>query len=75
MDFQFYYSTTNVNAAKSTHANFLNTGGGLGLTLDGQGMVARVWDGGTVRRTHSGFGGRVTNVRIVRRGYQKGWLS
>ena len=60
--FPIYYSTTNVNAAKSTRANFLNTGGGLGLTLDGQGMVARVWDGGTVRRSHNGFGGRVTTV-------------
>lgn len=57
-----YYATTNVNAAKSTRANFLNTGGAMGLTLDGQGMVARVWDGGTVRRTHNGFGGRVTTV-------------
>ena len=63
--FPIYYSTTNVNAARSTRANFLNTGGGLGLTLDGQGMVARVWDGGTVRRTHSGFGGRVTTVDDV----------
>lgn len=60
--FPIYYSTTNVNAAKSTRANFLNTGGGLGLTLDGQGMVARVWDGGTVRKIHNGFGGRVTPV-------------
>lgn len=60
--FPIYYSTTNVNAAKSTRANFLNTGGGLGLTLDGQGMVARVWDGGTVRRSHNGFTGRVTTV-------------
>lgn len=60
--YPIYYATTNVNAAKSTRANFLNTGGGMGLTLDGQGMIARVWDGGTVRRTHSGFGGRVTTV-------------
>lgn len=60
--FPIYYTTTNVNAAKSTRANYLNTGGGLGLTLDGQGMVARVWDGGTVRRTHNAFGGRVTTV-------------
>jgi len=57
-----YYATTNVAAARSTRVNFLNTGGGLGLTLDGQGMVARVWDGGTVRRTHSGLTGRVTTV-------------
>lgn len=60
--YPIYYATTNVNAAKSTRANFLNTGGGMGLTLDGQDMIARVWDGGTVRRTHSGFGGRVTTV-------------
>lgn len=29
-----YYSTNNVNAARSTRTNYLNTGGGLGLTLD-----------------------------------------
>ncbi|WP_052705262.1 S8 family serine peptidase [Flavobacterium sp. 316] len=57
-----YYSTTNVNAAKSTRANHLNSGGSLGLNLNGQGMVARVWDGGTVRRTHSLFENRVITV-------------
>ena len=57
-----YLSTTNVNAAKSTRANHLNSGGTLGLNLNGQGMVARVWDGGTVRRTHTLFEGRVTTV-------------
>jgi len=57
-----YYSNDNTRAARSTRTNFLNTGGALGLNLDGQNMVARVWDGGTVRRTHSGFGGRVTTV-------------
>lgn len=58
-----YYSTqSNVAAAASTRTNYLNTGGGLGLTLDGQGMIARVWDQGTVRRTHNGFGGRITTV-------------
>lgn len=60
--FPIYYTTHNVNAARSTRTNYLNSGGGLGLTLDGQSMVARVWDGGTVRRTHSGFGGRVETV-------------
>ncbi|WP_333807878.1 S8 family serine peptidase [Flavobacterium sp.] len=63
--YPIYYATTNVAAARSTRASFLNTGGGMGLTLDGQGMVARVWDGGTVRRTHSGFGGRVTTIDDV----------
>jgi subtilisin-like proprotein convertase family protein len=62
LGFPLYRKTHNAAAAASTRTNFLNTGGGLGLTLDGQGMTARVWDGGTVRRTHSGFGGRVVTV-------------
>ena len=57
-----YYSTQNVNAAKSTRANHLNTGGSLGLNLNGQGMVVREWDGGNVRTTHNAFGGRVTVI-------------
>ncbi|WP_291137250.1 S8 family serine peptidase [Flavobacterium sp. UBA7663] len=60
--FPVYYSTENIAAARSTRTNYLNSGGGLGLSLDGQGMIARVWDGGTVRRSHSGFGGRVETV-------------
>ncbi|MEN9488751.1 MAG: hypothetical protein RL494_1016, partial [Bacteroidota bacterium] len=60
--FPLYYATDNANAAKSTRANYLNAGGGLGLALDGQGMVPRVWDGGTVRRSHTAFGGRVTTI-------------
>lgn len=57
-----YYSVDNRVAAKSTRANFLNTGGGLGLTLDGQGMTARVWDGGNVRTTHQEFESRVNII-------------
>jgi len=57
-----YYSTNNVAAAKSTRANHLNTGGSLGLNLNGQGMTVREWDGGNVRTTHNAFGGRVTVV-------------
>ena len=41
-----YYRTDNVNAAKSTRTNHINTGGSLGLNLNGQGMTVRVWDGG-----------------------------
>lgn len=55
-----YYSLDNVNAAKSTRANHLNSGGSLGLSLDGQGMFSGVWDGGSVRTTHQEFGGRMT---------------
>ena len=57
-----YRRTDNVDAARSTRTNFLNTGGGLNLNLDGQFMIARVWDGGTARRTHNGFGGRIATV-------------
>lgn len=57
-----YRKTDNVDAARSTRTNYLNSGGGLNLNLDGQFMIARVWDGGTARRTHSGFGGRVVTV-------------
>ena len=60
--FPLYYSTQNVNAARTTRANHLNSGGSLGLTLNGQGMVVREWDGGNVRKTHTAFGGRVTVV-------------
>jgi len=62
LGFPLYRKTDNVAAARSTRTNYLNSGGGLGLALDGQGMTARVWDGGTVRRSHSGFGGRVITV-------------
>ena len=58
--YPIYYSTENVNAARTTRASFLNTGGGMGLNLNGQGMTVRVWDGGNVRTTHTAFGGRVT---------------
>ncbi|MGL2965329.1 S8 family serine peptidase [Flavobacterium sp. XGLA_31] len=63
--FPIYYATdhiSNANASKSTRTNHLNTGGSLGLDLNGQGMVARVWDGGTVRKTHNLFSNRVTVV-------------
>jgi subtilisin-like proprotein convertase family protein len=60
--FPIYRRTDNVDAAVSTRTNFINSGGGLGLNIDGQGMVARVWDGGTVRRTHNGFGSRVQTI-------------
>lgn len=60
--FPIYYATDNANAAKSTRANHLNTGGTLGLDLNGQGMTARVWDGGTVRASHNLFSGRVSVI-------------
>lgn len=57
-----YFTTDNVGAALTTRANRLNTGGSLGLTLDGQGMTIGIWDGGKVRNTHALLTGRVTQV-------------
>ena len=60
--YPIYFASENQAAAKSTRAVQLNTGGILGLNLNGQGMVARVWDEGTVRAEHDHFGGRVVSV-------------
>ncbi|TRW24391.1 S8 family serine peptidase [Flavobacterium zepuense] len=59
-DAPIYYSTSNVNAARSTRTNFLNSGGALGTNLDGNNMKVHVWDGGGVRSTHQELTGRVT---------------
>ena len=59
-----YYTTFNVNAAKSTRANHLNSGGSLGLNLDGQNMLAHVWDGGLARSTHQEYDGPGGNNRF-----------
>ncbi len=52
-----YYSTFNVDAARSTRTNHLNSGGSLGLNLMGQGMTAHVWDGGIARASHQEYDG------------------
>lgn len=57
-----YFTTDNVGAALTTRANRLNSGGSLGLSLDGQGMTIGIWDGGKVRGTHALLTGRVTQV-------------
>ncbi|MGK4566631.1 hypothetical protein [Flavobacterium sp. 3HN19-14] len=49
--FPLYYSVSNVNAAISTRANILQSIYGL----LGEGMVARIWDGGKVRASHQEF--------------------
>ena len=52
-----YYRTNNVAAAVSTRVNHLNTGGSKGFNLDGQNMVAHVWDAGHARLTHQEYDG------------------
>ncbi|WP_205410269.1 S8 family serine peptidase [Aquimarina longa] len=60
-----YYVPYNVSAAKSTRADHLNSGGSLGLNLDGQNMTVHVWDGGPTRPTHQEFDGAGGNNRIT----------
>ncbi|MEG3837127.1 S8 family serine peptidase [Microcoleus sp. Z1_C3] len=50
---------SNRNAADTTNADQLWSGGGLGLNLNGSGVTVGVWDGGKVRNTHQEFGSRV----------------
>ncbi|OSY87004.1 peptidase S8 [Tenacibaculum holothuriorum] len=59
-----YYTTYNVDAAKSTRTNHLNSGGSLGLNLMGQGMTAYVWDGGIARASHQEYDGAGGNNRF-----------
>ncbi|WP_448528581.1 S8 family serine peptidase [Raineya sp.] len=55
----YFVTTSNLNAAATTKASDLWTGGSLGLNLNGQGMIIGEWDGGAVRNTHQEFGTRV----------------
>ncbi|WP_338811956.1 GEVED domain-containing protein [Bernardetia sp. Wsw4-3y2] len=56
----YYVTSSNLNAAKTTRADKVWSGGSLGLNLNGQGMIVGEWDGGPIRATHQEFGGRVT---------------
>jgi len=55
----YYISQSNLNAAITTRANKLWTGGALGLNLNGQSMIVGEWDGGPILLTHQEFGSRV----------------
>ncbi|PKQ43502.1 S8 family serine peptidase [Confluentibacter flavum] len=50
-----YRTTHNVNSARATKTDKLQTGGSLGLNLDGSGMNIGVWDEESVRGTHDEF--------------------
>lgn len=56
-----YYITDNENAAKTISTNKVYSGGGVGFSLDGTGIIVYEWDGGTVLRTHQEFDTRLTN--------------
>lgn len=48
-------TTFNRDAADTTNADQLWSGGGLGLDLSGAGYTVGVWDGGHIRATHQEF--------------------
>ncbi len=52
-----YYTTYNISAARSTRADHLNTGGSLGLNLNGKNMTAHVWDAKVARKAHQEYDG------------------
>ncbi|MCF8368918.1 MAG: S8 family serine peptidase [Bacteroidales bacterium] len=62
--YPIYYTTFNVDAAKSTRANTLHNGGILGLNIEGQNMEAHVWDAGLARSTHQEYDGIGGNNRF-----------
>lgn len=60
------YTTTNLNAGRTTNTDDIWFGGSTGLNLTGAGYIVGEWDGGGVLTTHqefdNGAGTRVTQV-------------
>ena len=50
--FPHYYTTDNLNSAKTDGANNVWTGGVTGLNLSGSGIQLRIWDSGKLLTTH-----------------------
>jgi PKD repeat protein len=57
-----YYQTENSTSVATMSTNKVHPGGSYGLSLDGSGMTAHVWDGGAVLSTHQEFGNRINQV-------------
>ena len=55
-----YYITENRNAGITSRADRLYTSGSLGLSIEGQGMLAGVWDAGSPLLTHELFSNRIS---------------
>jgi hypothetical protein len=55
-----YYTTDNINAAKTISTDKVWPGGGIGLSLTGTGMTLREWDEGQVLATHQELTPRAT---------------
>ncbi len=54
-----YFTTFNHGGSITLKTNQVNSGGALGLDLNGQNMFVGVWDGGKIRSTHQDLIGRV----------------
>lgn len=50
-----FAKTHNEGAGITARANRLYNGGNLGINIQGQNMIAGIWDGGNVRGTHQEF--------------------
>jgi hypothetical protein len=61
-----YITSHNTAAAEATRANFMHTGGGLGLDIEGQGMTIGVWDEENVLYNHDEFYGSFPNSNEIR---------
>ncbi|MTI21076.1 T9SS type A sorting domain-containing protein [Fulvivirga sp. RKSG066] len=59
-----YYTIYNEDAARSTRADHLHSGGSLGLSVNGLNMTAHVWDGGPTRPSHQEFDGTGGTNRV-----------
>lgn len=57
-----YYTTYNINAAKTTGASSMQQGGELGLDLRGRGMVVGIYDQTRPKANHREYGNRVTQI-------------
>ncbi|MEC5172505.1 hypothetical protein [Chryseobacterium nepalense] len=53
-----YAQTDNAGASITVRSNKLYSGGSLGLNIQGQNMIAGVWDGESARTTHQEFCGQ-----------------
>lgn len=60
-----YQVQENIISAKTSRANLLHSGGSTGLNLNGENMIAGLWDLGYARPTHQEFDGPGGNNRVT----------
>ena len=64
-DHPIYHILHNSNAAITISTDHVHPGGGAGLSLTGDGILIRQWDGGAVRGTHQELTGEDNEWRWV----------